>query len=112
MDELFDVDVLPSEVLCQILWSNHLDLFDTLRCLEVWMQLLQSVPTDLQRKHLAKELVMLATADHQVQQTALRLQAGIPELQVLCTIGADPPLSYTACWNWLSLKAGFLGHVV
>ena len=116
MHQPVNIGVLPFETMRQILWSNHLDLFDKLRCQEVckpWRRLLQAVPSGPQRATLTEELaVKIATAHGDSQNhAALRLEAGIPTIHLDSTTPADPSPSYTACWQWLSLKAGFFAKI-
>ena len=111
---------LPSEVIGQILWSDHLGLLDKLRCQEVcksWRHLLQSVTGDHGR--LAEELLITIANTESLyfpvtrrRRTALRLKAGKPYIHVAYTTEADPSPAYAACWQWLSLNAKAFSKIV
>ena len=73
MDEL-----LPTKVVCQILWPNHLGLLDKLCCQEVcklWQHWLQSSVGNLQHAFLGEGVAVNSTnAGRYALQTALQSQ--------------------------------------
>ena len=108
-------DSLPHDIISKILWSDHLQLHDKLRCQQVskrWRGLLGQVPSTPEHGSLAEELALhfvFSDRSSETKHTALRIYDG-PRILV-ASDHANPSASHHACCKWLTLKADLIPKI-
>ena len=115
MDKLADWEVLPPNVISRVLWSEHLQLLDQLRCLEVcknWNDVLRNNSGGRNRVHELSVQTEFLTGRPSLQRTALFPNEQPPAIFIDPTdLQAAPSDSYNACLQWLDLRSNLFGKV-